>query len=250
MTSIGIIGSLSNGHLYIPESYLLPPTASFSQAYPGLLDHADYAFAFKNRPLGESILSQEFQEARKKFMELEPVFPESYDEMDMNLKITAHKMAKNAEKEIILSGAAWIAGFTALHQVAAFAIKPVMLFPLLPCAFGIGGMVYRGWKLSEDCVEHFADSPEHAAILSHQLSAELLYNKERKKFLGIPQKWFITRTGNDWLNDLLSGPLSRKHAVAQTALLTHIVAAQEDRAKLQAELEKHFTRPGTKEPEF
>lgn len=218
----------------------MPATAFFKDAYPRLLRSSEYAFEFENQPLAAANQSEAFQEARKRFMEVEPVLPESYEEMDMSLKRAGLSLKLDTEKEIIKSGAVWIASFTFIHQIAAFAIRPVMLFPLLPCAFGIGGMIYKGWQLSDSKIELLADTPEHAATLAHQIAAELAYNKERKKYMSAPNKWFITESGNDWLTDLLSGPTSRKFAVAQNALLGQIYLHQQEEAALTQELGKHF----------
>ena len=239
-SSIGLVGSLNNAHIYVPESYFLPASATFRQAYPGLLDSADFSFAFADRPLSEANQSQEFQEARKQFMGIEAVFPESYEEMDMSLKTAAYKLKIGSEKQLIWAGATWIATFTLIHQVAAFAIRPLNYFPLLPCAFGIGGMVYKGWKISDDAIELLSDSPRNAAILAHQLSAEQLYNKERAKLASPPHSWFITSNGNDWFHDLLLGPTSRRQAIAQNCLVTQIYMSQKEETDVQREIEKHF----------
>lgn len=247
--AIGLVGSLSRAHIYIPESYLVPKTALFREAYPHLLKSSDYTFEFENSSLGSANQNEKFQEARKKFMEIEPVFVESYEEMDMSLKSTALKLKMETEKEIIKSGASWIATFTLIHQVAAFFIRPVMLFPLLPCAFGIGGMIYRGWKIADDSIEILADSPQNAAILSHHLSAEIDYNKERRKYASAPHSWFLTSKGNDWFTDLLAGPTSRKWAVAQSALVGQIYQSKKEEEELQKELGKHFKSPAVLEEE-
>jgi len=239
-TSIGVIGSLNSGHIYVPESYLLPSSALYSQAYPGLLKSSDFVFAFENRPLLSSNQSEEFQNARKQFMELEPVFPESFEEMDMSLKMAIVKLKVDSEQEILKSGVVWISVFTLIHQVASWAIRPLNYFPLLPCAFGIGGMIYKGWKLGEDAIELLGDSPENAAILAHQLSAELQYNKERKKLMSGPKKWFISSTGNDWFNDLLAGPTTRKHTIAQNTLVSQIYLSKQEDNEIQQEMGKHF----------
>jgi hypothetical protein len=210
-----------------------------------MLEGADVVFKFKDRALEESNQSQEFQDARAEFMAIEPVFPESFEEMDMSLKNVALKLKMNTEKEIIWSGVACISVLTVIHQAAAFMVKPVGLFPLLPCAFGIGAMVYKGWKTSDEIIELLGDTPQNAAILAHQTSAELAYNKERRKFIGAPEKYFLTQSGNDWLHELLTGPTSRRHAIAQNTLLTQIYISQEDTEGMRTEIEKHFKRPGS-----
>lgn len=219
---------------------MVPSTGLFRDAYPRLLKSNDYTFEFEGATLASANQNEAFQEARKKFITIEPVLVESYEEMDMSLKSAALKLKLGAEKEIIKAGATWIATFTIIHQVAAFFIRPVMLFPLLPCAFGIGGMVYKGWKFGDDTIEMLADTPQNAAVLAHHLSAELMYNKERRQFMSAPQKWFVTSAGNDWLTDLLSGPTSRKHAVAQNALVGQIFQSQKEDESVQKELGKHF----------
>lgn len=227
----------------MPEPYLVPSTSLFREAYPRLLKSNDYVFEFEGLPLASSNQSEAFQTARKKLMQLEPVFVESYEEMDMSLKSVGLKLKLETEKEIIKSGVTWIASFTLVHQVAAFFLRPVMLFPLLPCAFGIGGMIYRGWKFGDDTIEMLADTPQNAAVLAHQLTAEMAYNEERRKYMSGPKKWFITSSGNDWLTDLLAGPTSRKHAVAQNALVSQIYQSQKEDEEAAQEIGKHFKRP-------
>lgn len=238
--SIGLIGNRDNAHIYVPESYLRPETSTFRQAYPGLLDSTEFTFAFADRPLSSSNQSQEFQEERKKFMQIEPVFPESYEEMDMSLKTAIYKLKIGSERQLIWAGASWIAAFTMVHQVASFAIKPLMIFPLLPCVFGIGGMIYKGWNISDDSIELLSDTPQNAAILAHQLTAEQLYNKERKKFISPPHRWFLTSNGNDWFHDLLLGPTSRRQKVAQNNLITQIYMTKSENVDAAEEIGKHF----------
>lgn len=233
---------MENAHIYVPGSYLLPPSALFSQAYPGWLQTAEFLFAFENLPLSSANQNPKFQEARKQLMELEPVFPESFEEMDMSIKAAGLKLKMEGELKVIRAGVTWISAFTLIHQVGAFLIKPINLFPLLPCAFGIGGMIYQGWKLQDEIIELLADSPENAAILVHQLSSEVLYNKERRKYLSGPEKWMITSTGNDWLHDLLAGPISRKLAIAQSCLLTQLAMSKQDGVLTQGDLEKHLPK--------